>query len=734
MTNAVNTKNARASYLLSLGVALSLYGLLAKSVSFWSSDYLISKNGTALGFWTGVVLSLIAIIFVKGNFKHIELKVSGFASTLLIVFFSDWLLRGYNLLQGPLIRGEIILFFIVSLLLLVRFYKASLTVIAIAAPLLLTFWFFQTSRGELLFTDDHATFLYRLYLLKENFPFIPFFNPQWNGGIDARDFFATGTLNIFSIFAPLIYTFNLEKAYNVIIAILLFGLLPLSSFFAAKYENLPKPAPAIAAVLALSSSLLWYRWTLRYGTLGFATTAVLMPFNLALISKILDPGRELKVKDVILAFFSISLMLMWTPSGLALSPTILIGAFAIRRLLKKPYILKLVLALIIFNLPWVMLFWSASNVSTFLQHEKPLEMITQDRTTDDYKRTKEDKIETHKISKKLEQAGLNLPVSVKILREWAVSTNPLLLFLVLPGILLLRPYSRFVYGAVLGWLIVLGSILVPLKPQLELDRMLVLFAICAVAPVSMAIYKLLTQAKNSWACHALAAVTLSFLLSGFVSTGAIVKNRSIVPYFFMQARPKAAIAAIKDNVKEGRLLFSGFMLHHLGSAHLAPLPYFTGVPMIASSHVHNLWEYKQVFPHSFISREPEGIFEYLDLYNVSTVIAHEKRWRKFFSKYPDRFELKWQDGPFRLYKVKNFTDNYFIEGRGKLIDQSTNSITLKLATTDAVLKFNYFPFLKSSACNIKPKTVAEELVFIKLSDCPKDTVIEIKSKGAAARF
>ncbi len=52
--------------------------------------------------------------------------------------------------------------------------------------LLIAGLFLALADGRLLLSDDHPSFLYRLHLLKEHFPAIPFYNPQWNAGYSAR--------------------------------------------------------------------------------------------------------------------------------------------------------------------------------------------------------------------------------------------------------------------------------------------------------------------------------------------------------------------------------------------------------------------------------------------------------------------------------------------------------------------------------------------------------------------
>jgi hypothetical protein len=125
---------------------------------------------------------------------------------LLAIFVSDWMNRPWGLFGGPSIRGEILIAFAVM------FWsirtdpeRGSYSWIApginnAAGVVLLPG--LQTAHS--FSPDDHAMFIFRLKLLRENFPSIPFWSPLWNAGFDARDFFATGALNVFLLAAPLV--------------------------------------------------------------------------------------------------------------------------------------------------------------------------------------------------------------------------------------------------------------------------------------------------------------------------------------------------------------------------------------------------------------------------------------------------------------------------------------------------------------------------------------------------
>jgi hypothetical protein len=198
---------------------------------------------------------------------------------------------------------------------------------------------------------------------------------------------------------------------------------------------------------------------------------------------------------------------------------------------------------------------------------------------------------------------------------------------------------------------------------------------------------------------------------------------------------------VKDLVKQiqlhhngGRVLFSGFSLHQLNGGHLAPLAYWTQVPLVASGYQHDKWSYVDVIPKEYRKRKKEGVLEYLRLMNVSVVVSNDKFWRKWFRKYPGQFEEVWKDGGLAMFKLKEFSPSYFYEGDGELISQKNAYLRVKLKAENAVLKFNYLDFLTSSKCAISGKLVSPSVNFIQLSNCPKDTEVIIKSVEWFDRF
>ncbi len=717
---------------LSAALALIVLGISGGAWRlWWSGGATISPAGSYVAA-LGAVLGLVAL----GSAAYRQRKLpslSLFANPwiwscgLIAIFFSDWLCQRYAFLQGPLIRGEILLCAAVAFLSLPALAHRSWRALPILSSILLLWSFFEASGGRLLFSDDHAMFIFRLKQLREHFPSIPFWSPVWNGGIDARDFFATGALNPFFLGAPLIYAFGVESTYNIIVALALFVLLPGATYYAARRANSTTTAASIAATLALCNSLIWYRWSLKYGTMGFVVSSTLLPLTIVLALHFIE-AEKLRYRDIALFVIVTTMTLLWSLAGAALIPLAFIAAPRALKFLRSPSHLIALALLAAVNLPWMAMMWKVSNVSRFIAAESSSSVATHEQAVESATESAPAPASPSPSKTFRHKSGsLDLRKSLIHWQEAATSLNPIVVVLALPALLALSGRVRVSYMATAGWLFVLGTVGVSLKPQLELDRMLVVAAIVLCIPVGRFISSMLEQSGTSLPKKACVAVTLGFLLVSPFSASNILFNRSFDHYQFLSAGVDTFRDTLRSLANGGRVLFSGCVLHELSGGHLAPLALWSETPMVASSYAHNIWKYEQPIPQSFLERGDAGIREYFDKMNVTVVVAREPKWREYFLSRPNEFEPTGKIEGFLLFRRTGFAPSFVLEGAAENVSQTTSSVTLTPQTTRVVVKFNYFPFVTSTRCTLKPFTVSSELSFIELNDCPVGEEVTIKS-------
>jgi hypothetical protein len=304
--------------------------------------------------------------------------------------------------------------------------------------------------------------------------------------------------------------------------------------------------------------------------------------------------------------------------------------------------------------------------------------------------------------------------------------NPLILFLMFPGLMLLPRDQRFLFSSIIIWLWALGTVGNAYKPQLELDRMMVLSGLIMVFPAARGIGELFK--RKSFA----SAVTFGFLVASCLSVLGVVNNRSAEYFAFRDPSVIQLSEAIQNNTGEGRAVFVGFVLHELSRGHLAPLSVMTQKPLVASSPFHNLWWYTELVPENFLRQGNSGIERYLNLVNATLVITHEDKWREIISElgYPKVGDF----GRFTVYR-RLHPSQYVLEGEAESIKQQTSSITIVPKSETLVLSFAYHYFLESDNCQISSASdLIPGMPLIKLSNCEIGTPVTVKAKSGFRRL
>lgn len=649
------------------------------------------------------------------------------AVAVIGVSCTGWFQRDYSLYSGYALRGELALFALLYYLFLWKLPNRRNALLLVFLLLIPPICFLVSSGGRLLFSDDHPTFLYRLTLLKEMFPHVPFYNPLWNLGLDERDFFATGAFNVYFLFLPLLTFLDPRAAQIPIIIGILFVLLPLSSAAAATVLGAKRLEATIAAVLAVTNSLTWYQWALQYGTLGFLVSCALLPLNIAIALRFLDtPSRPPPSSLCLFFVLSFSIMLLWTPSGLLFIPLILVALFCLPLLIRQNRSRLTALALLILNTPWLVAFWKVSSVGSFLSREKIVHL--RDSSAPVYEA----------------QAPAVMHSSTEPMITWSTfdgfreivsSSNLLILFFAAPGLALFSRRVGIMLGAVLLWAGALGVLGPMFKPQLELHRMILIAMVVAAVPAARAVTALLTSTSGKLYRIAQACV-FGTLIAGILGTAAIMRGRSSVPLYFERSPVRELTNTLRTLPSPGRVLFSGFVLHDLSNGHLAPIALWSGKPLIASSHIHNMWRYTHVLPDDILKGNAHDLRSYLDLLNVSYVLTHERRELRRFSKLKKSFRQVTVIGPFTLFERIGYRSNYFLKGDGEILEQTPGRVVFQLShqSPEVVLKFRYFPFLQSTACSLKEERVRKDLSYIRLINCPVGTPITLSSVGLITRI
>jgi hypothetical protein len=717
------------SYSFAFSVALTLLLLILTS----GRIFLWDKTGIPLTPNLRFAIPIILVICLSSALARYRATRRVFLAPwhtiipLVLVIFSGWLDDDYSLLRVPTIRGELFLFSLASYLSLQHLTHKTLRALCIFLCMTLMLTALYLWGEHLLSSDDHLTFIFRLKNLQKHFPYIPFYFPGWNAGLDARSFFATGALNIYFLSSPLLAFFEVEKVYNLIVSAVLFIVVPFCSWHASRLVSSSRSAPWIASLLSVSSSLLWYRWALKYGTMGCIVSCALFPLVTVLLIKAFWRQKALTWRNVFFTWLTTTLMLFWSPSGLGILPLVGAGLYNIRSVLRDKKRLTLLSLLIVSNLLWIPLFLKVSRVGSFLVAEHKTEEIVKEQSP-----TYHAQGSTFRHKK----GPITVKTFLKRLKETSSPSNPLILFCGILALFALNKTFRLPLVACCLWLALL-SVLGPLiKPQLELDRMflflLFLLNLAAVDSVSRA-HGIYRKAPNK-KLKILLSLAFGFIFTSIFSVFQILHNRTIEQYSLLSPEMELFVENLKESENEGRVFFSGFLLHQFSGGHVAPLPLWTDKPMLAYSFTHNMWRKEQMIEEEFLSLGIDGVVKFLDSFNVATIIAHESYWKKFFNTYPDLFKKTGQFDRFTVFKRLGHKSNYIFEGSGKVIKQDTSSVTFTLSSKEAILKFIYYPFLEVPGCTLSPYSLSRKHTFIKLSNCPTNTPLTLRSISPLERL
>ncbi len=632
-----------------------------------------------------------------------QLRAEPFAVMISLLFISSLVGAGYTLFSEDSYK-YLILMVGASAFAVKQFFKIEVFSIRflILAQLLISAAFLTYTRDSLIFSDDHPSFLYRFQLLKEHFPYIPFYNAQWNAGYSAREFFASGMLNVFFVAAPIIYLLadpDILNVYNLLIPYLYILVVPWSVYAAGILLGYQKQTAVLAALLSLAPSLGFFEWLLRYGTLGFAFSIGMAPLTYALIVKLVF-SREIPSWAVVFGLIIVSFLLIsWSLSGLIFVPAAILtfvklGLERDGARFKKVCRFALLFALV--NGPWIKVFIEESKVFSFVQGSS--------MPGSEVSNTPE---------KKVAAVSSNQTKAIKHLKFSRNKIHPLIVVLFIPALAFaIGAWSRGVLVATIIWLIFVSYAGEIYKPQLELKRMLLPAAFLLCIPVSefiLWIRERLEENLTRFSFKEGASIKIISLAGLFSLYGITIftpllaasaySNRTSENFVLEPVEFRALARAMNEHAGEGRTFFSGFVLHELGSktrlsqdgGHIAPLAFMSGKPLYASDFYHAKWSTVDPIPASYRKRQGEGIEEFFDLVNVTNVLTAKPDWVKYLESNPRYIEV-FRGQRFRMFIRQVENPSYFLKGDGE-VKHLGDGLEVIAKSKEIVLKFRSLPKL-----------------------------------------
>lgn len=646
-----------------------------------------------------------------------------FLAVLALYFASDITTRKFVFFQSDSIPFTVLwvglLCVVVGLCRLQRAARGS--ILSPSAVLLLQLFlamiFFESLNGRMLFSDDHPSFLYRFQMLRHHFPYVPFYNAGWNAGYIAREFFPSGILNVAFLSLPFLLlpgwdTFALGSLYYNLVLIWMYVLIiPWGIYASSRVFSFSVRTSSLAAILSLAPSMIFFEWLLKYGTLGFVASAGLAPLAIALSYRLALDERQPGWRDVLFLLVIGSLSLCWSLTFLALLPVTLLALLYRKTVFqrnRRKFIVLFVLLFVLCNASWIYLFFKESRVASFLSTNT---LPGSTDTTFHRELEDEDGAAAADATSVERTAPSPLRSSLLAFRAQVVKVNPVLIFLWIPGLLWVRNRRvAVVLGMSIGWLLIVSAFGESLKPQLELRRFILpasyLMAILAAETSVQLLDRYFRQSveavgllRRGVSMLAAAVLCGMIALTPLTATQAYA-NRSDERF---KAAPKyfeELADAIKTYGGSGRNFILGFILHDFGATdyqfqdggHVAPLVSYSGQPMYAFDYYHYRWSSVDPIPLQFRTRGAEGIEEFLDLMNVTSVITFRREWADYCQAHPERYKQVEMFNRFRLFTRVGPQSGYFQSGKGSL-EVLPDSLRVTAASDEVGLKFRYYDSL-----------------------------------------
>ena len=625
-------------------------------------------------FWQGLIPGLVLFLFLL-------IALCSSLNEHRWFYFIEWRhghVPGFHYFHAGIIQFIFLTQLLIPLFLLFRKKTSLITaLVLIIFQILCLAVFFQKTGGHALYRDDHACFIYRIWEFIRTCPQFLNYNPDWNAGVYDFSGVTTGAVSLGFLFWPLWKLFPVEAVYTPALAISFIVMVPFLYVFCLRIIGGSWTQAWCAGIMAIGVSQYYFLWMLRYGTPGaLLTAAFLGPFASCVFRVIWLDKREwwLALMLVLSAFF----LVLWPP-GIMMG----CGVFIALILSVFKWSWKKILFLLICFALFILLYFPIMKV---LFQPSMMHAISNDFSCGgNFVR---ESIFNYQV---LARGWRHLGNTIK-------EGNPLLIFFGLGGIFFLpQKKIRYWFIPILVFLILLTGWGREINNELQLTRTAIPMFFIAVIPAGLWLGQLL-EAKNIRLILVKAALIALLIMSGW-SCMKIYKNRSLIRYSTIPPDICAMTGWIRENVPaDGRILLAGPAIHAYGGGHAETLPYLSGREMLSADYVQFETAGRvDYFPPDEFRKTKDGLFKYMDLYNVTHVIAWDEPWKDVFRVYPDHYEeIITFDGK-TIFKV-NRSSCLFLKGEGEVkADFNLIQVHTDNASDDIVIKYNWLEGLKAPA-------------------------------------
>jgi hypothetical protein len=567
---------------------------------------------------------------------------------------------------------------------------ASRTALALvpllAVQALLVARFVHAVSGQLVFSDDHGSFLYRYHMLARAFPRLVSYDPWWNAGVVDDSAVGGGAAGVFLLTWPITHLVPLEAAYVWFVPVVAILAAPWSLFAAIRLLGLSRGAALAGGLLALAPEEHGFVWLLERGTLPAMLAAALVPLAFALAWRVLVLGDRRWATIAGLAVVA-NLGSFWMLFPLMVAPGLVAAGLAGRVKARGLAVAAAVGAvLLLVNAGWILDFLQTREVGRLVQAAPS------------------------------SQLG---PPAIwgRLVDVVPMTENPVGLVLGLAGLGLLSRRLRTPYAAMLAALALAAAIGPEVFPRLELLRLVIPLGFSLIPPAAQVVVRGIGAGRSGRGGvlgKVLAVALLLVMGVHLVEVWARYGNQSHRRVGVMPPVTRELTHWLRSQTAPGgRVLFAGRVVHQYGG-HIAYLQPLTGQPMYAASYYHGDWGGGTI--PSALMTDAEALRRRLDLLNVRYVVvdASDAAWWRHLPRH-SWLTLRADLAGVAVYET-DIAPTYLIGARGTVaFDYNRLQIQLDAPADSVTLKFRWVDGLAATPpLPIRPRQVAPGLSFIEV--------------------
>lgn len=523
--------------------------------------------------------------------------------------------------------------------------------------------------GAALYSDDHPSFLFRLWEFGRTFPRLVTYNPYWNAGVVNFVGTTSGTGAIGIPLLPLWRVLPVHLVYTQAVALVYIVFLPWIAVASLRILRAGWTAALCAGILALGVSQQFFLWMLHFGTVGavFAASFVL-PVSACVFRIVCLRERSWRLFAALV--ISVLFLLQWPPGALMAAPIALSMLLCWRRWSRRS-ILFLVAAAGL-----VLLLYLRPLLTILLQGNRLMGFVMEGPHSKD-----------HMIAPAA-LASQGWQHLVAYIHEG----HPILIFLGLAGIFVLphRRVRRWYWPILLAFVLVTGWG-PEVKPNLQLGRMAIPMFFTAVIPAALLCSRLLRTGRLALA--PVRAALLALLALGAWNVTEIYADLGPARYSTLPPRFRDFAEWIRtETPPDGRIVFAGKTVHFYGRGHIAYLPRLTEREMMADDYYAfpvGMIEYN--YPPKAFRGSAETLFRFMDLYNVTHVVTYIDLWKGVFRRQPDLYEEidAFHDLELSVFRVLRPSSKFQAGGGDVQADFNRIDVRLDDPNAEAVLRYNW---------------------------------------------